>query len=344
MVTSKIKLILLVMIVIGIFLLFFYSYQINYPLAKEGEEVSFVIESGQSSQKIGELLEEQKIIKSGFWLRYYLKTKDYYLKTKDLADKVIAGTFSLSPTMSISQIAKEITTLSTVNTEDHIVLIEGWNASDIGEYLEAKGFCNQKEWLNLIGNFQNRDYDFLDDKSKSNDLEGYLFPDTYRVYKNANCEDILIKLLNNFDRKFSQEMKEDIKSQNKTIFEIITMASIIEKEVRSTEDMKIVSGLFWNRIKNKQALESCATLAYILGEDKSQYSLEDTQVSSPYNTYRNRGLPPGPITNPGLNAIQAAIYPIYTDYNYFLSDPKTKDTIWSKTFEEHVQNKWKYLQ
>jgi UPF0755 protein len=337
MVTSKIKLILLVMIVIGIFLLFFYSYQINYPLAKEGEEVSFVIESGQSSQKIGELLEEQKIIKSGFWLRYYLKTKD-------LADKVIAGTFSLSPTMSISQIAKEITTLSTVNTEDHIVLIEGWNASDIGEYLEAKGFCNQKEWLNLIGNFQNRDYDFLDDKSKSNDLEGYLFPDTYRVYKNANCEDILIKLLNNFDRKFSQEMKEDIKSQNKTIFEIITMASIIEKEVRSTEDMKIVSGLFWNRIKNKQALESCATLAYILGEDKSQYSLEDTQVSSPYNTYRNRGLPPGPITNPGLNAIQAAIYPIYTDYNYFLSDPKTKDTIWSKTFEEHVQNKWKYLQ
>jgi UPF0755 protein len=107
--------------------------------------------------------------------------------------------------------------------------------------------------------------------------------------------------------------------------------------------MEIVSGLFWDRIKNRQALESCATLAYILGENKAQYSLEDTQINSPYNTYRNRGLPPGPITNPGLNAIKAAIYPIYTDYNYFLSDPKTGDTIWSKTFEEHKQNKWKYL-
>jgi len=325
------------LIVLGIFSLFFYSYQINYPLAKEGKEVSFTIKSGQSPQKIAESLEEQKIIKSSFWLRYYLKTND-------LASKVIAGTFSLSPDMSISQIAKKITTLDTISDEDKIFWRPGLNASKIGEYLEDKGFCSQKEWLRLINNYNASNYDFLKDKPKLNNLEGYLFPDTHDVYKNASCNDILIKVLNNFDRKFSKEMREDVKSQGKSIFEIITMASIIEKEVTSIEDMKIVSGLFWNRIKNKQALESCATLAYILGENKAQYSLEDTQISSPYNTYRNRGLPPGPITNPGLNAIQAAIYPTYTDYNYFLSDPKTGNTIWSKTFEEHKQNKWKYLQ
>jgi len=122
------------------------------------------------------------------------------------------------------------------------------------------------------------------------------------------------------------------------------MASIIEKEVRSVDDMEIVSGIFWNRIKNNQALESCATLAYIIGESKSQYSIEDTQINSPYNTYRNRGLTPGPISNPGLRAINAAIYPKDTNYNYFLTDPKTKKTIFSKTFEEHKKNKSIYLE
>jgi peptidoglycan lytic transglycosylase G len=332
----KIKFIITILIILGIFSIFFYSYQINYPLAKEGEEISFVIESGRAPQEIAESLEKQKIIKSSFWLRYYLKSKD-------LANKVIAGTFSLSPTMSISQIAKKITTVNSISTEEEIVLIEGWNASEIGEYLETKDLCSQKEWLSLVKNYKNSNYDFLNDKSQVNDLEGYLFPDTYRIYKDSDCADILVKLLNNFDRKLTKEMKKEIKFQKKTIFEIITMASVIEKEVTSIKDMKIVSGLFWDRIKNRQALESCATLAYILGENKAQYSLEDTQINSPYNTYRHRGLPLGPITNPGLNAIQAAIYPTQTGYNYFLSDPKTGNTIWSKTFEEHIQNKWKYL-
>jgi UPF0755 protein len=121
------------------------------------------------------------------------------------------------------------------------------------------------------------------------------------------------------------------------------MASIIEKEVRSTSDMKIVSGIFWNRIKNGQALQSCATLAYVLGVNKAQYSLEDTKVDSLYNTYKYRGLPPGPIANPGLDAITAAIYPESTNYNYFLSDPATGKTIYSKTLDEHNANKYKYL-
>lgn len=333
---QKIKFIITFIIVLAIFSLFFYSYQINYPLSKEKTEIAFTIKSGQSPEQIAKNLEEAQIIKSSFWLRYYLKTKD-------LSAEIIAGTFSLSPSMSISQIAKKISTLDVISNEDKIVLIEGWNVNEIGEYLENKELCDKKDWLKLINNYNVSNYGFLNDKPASNNLEGYLFPDTYDVYKNASCDDILIKLLNNFDRKISKEIRKDIELQNKSIFEIIIMASIIEKEVTSVEDMKIVSGLFWDRIKYKQALESCATLAYILGENKSQYSLEDTQIDSPYNTYKNRGLPPGPITNPGLNAIEAAVYPTHTDYNYFLSDPKTGNTIWSKTFEEHKQNKWKYL-
>jgi len=121
------------------------------------------------------------------------------------------------------------------------------------------------------------------------------------------------------------------------------MASLIEKEVRTSEDMKIISGIFWQRIENRQGLESCATLAYILGVNKPQYSVVDTKIDSPYNTYKHRGLPPSPIANPGLNAITAAIYPKETDYNYFLSDPATGQTIFSRTLGEHNLNKAKYL-
>ncbi|MEI8361556.1 MAG: endolytic transglycosylase MltG, partial [bacterium] len=125
--------------------------------------------------------------------------------------------------------------------------------------------------------------------------------------------------------------------------EIVTMASVIEKEVRKTADMKIVSGIFWNRLANKQRLESCATLAYILGVNKEQYSLADTKIDSPYNTYQNFGLPIAPIANPGLKAIEAAIYPTKTNYNFFLTAATTGQTIFSSTFAEHVKNKNLYL-
>ncbi|KKQ14969.1 MAG: hypothetical protein US25_C0015G0002 [Candidatus Moranbacteria bacterium GW2011_GWE1_36_7] len=135
---------------------------------------------------------------------------------------------------------------------------------------------------------------------------------------------------------------DEISKQKKTLYDVITMASIIEGEVQTDEDRKIVSGLFWNRLKIGQAFGSDATLEYVLGGNKRQHSLAETKTDSPYNTYLYKGLPPGPVSNPGISAIRAAIYPIETEYNYFLSDPKTGKTIFSKTFEEHVVNKGKY--
>ena len=121
------------------------------------------------------------------------------------------------------------------------------------------------------------------------------------------------------------------------------MASILEREVKSDEDRAIVSGIFWKRLESNYPLESCATIAYILEIDKWRYSVEETRIESPYNTYLNVGLPPTPINNPGLSAIEAAVYPEYTDYNFFLTDPETGVTIFSKTFDEHNANKRKYF-
>ena len=140
------------------------------------------------------------------------------------------------------------------------------------------------------------------------------------------------------------QLNPSILKKNKSIGEIMIMASIVEKEVQTLEDMKIASGIFWKRISNGQRLESDAPLSYILQDTNDQHSGRDLELDSPYNTYRFIGLPPTPISNPGLNAISAAIYPTASKYNFFLTvtiDGKKK-VIYSATFEEHVANRHKY--
>jgi len=205
---------------------------------------------------------------------------------------------------------------------------EGWTAHQMAALLESRGITSAKDYLVLV------------DKEKR---EGFLFPDTYRIYKNSSAEDIIKKMLDNFDAKLAPDLRLAINSQGKTIFDVITMASIIQNEVKNLDDMKVVSGIFWNRIKIGQALGSDATLTYVLGVKKDRHSLEETNLDSPYNTYKYKGLPPGPISNPGINSIVAAIYPTDTDYNYFLTDSNSGQTIFSKTFDEHIKNKAKYL-
>ncbi len=225
-----------------------------------------------------------------------------------------------------------------------ITIPEGWTTKDMDKYFTEIGKFQPGSFLSVVNSpVNNSDYTILADRPEGVGLEGYLFPDTYNIYKKATEKEVIEKMLQNLEKKFKPEWRQEIKNQGKTIYEIITMASIIEKEVRKQEDMEYVSDIFWRRIKNRQGLESCATLAYVLGVNKNQYSIEDTKTNSPYNTYRNKGLPPGPISNPGINAIKAAIYPRSNNYNFFLSAAVTGDTIYSVTFEEHVRNKNKYL-
>lgn len=239
--------------------------------------------------------------------------------------------------------------LVVLKEEKFFRVIEGWRNSDISKELVSKNLLSAKEFDDIVKNDYSSRYAFLKDKPASLDLEGYLYPDTYRVFASSTPEEIIFKMLDNFDKKLDSQMRADILAQGKTIHEILTMASIIEKEAPisyktgNIDNARIVSGIFWNRIKAGQALQSCATLAYILGVNKTQYSEADTNIVSPFNTYRNPGLPPGPIANPGILAIRAAIYPIKTNYNYFLTPSGTKDLVFSATYEEHLRNKNKYL-
>lgn len=344
----------LIYIIIIVFILGVSAYYdgISSP-AENGEmkDASFVISEGEGVKKIGRNLVAEKLIKSQFYF-------EVYVWHKGLEKKFQAGKYGLNTAMNIKDVVRILTSGEVILDETSITVIEGWNLRDIGHYLEGEGMFQTEELMELTG-FPMINYDldktlprpkdysdkfsFLADKPDNYGLEGYLFPDTYQIYKDASIEDIILKLLANFNRKLTPGMREEIKKQKKTIFEIITLASIIQKEVRSEKDMKIVSGVFNNRIENGQPLQSCATLSYILGVNKSIYSIEDTQIDSSYNTYKNYGLPPGPISNPGLKAIEAAIYPENTDYNYFLSKKENGETVFSRTLEEHNLNKAKYL-
>lgn len=233
--------------------------------------------------------------------------------------------------------------------EKTLKIIEGYRNRDIANLLLKNNLATAEEFAQAQENFDVSKFPILTDKPKDTDLEGYLYPDTYRVFASSTATEIITKMISNLEKKISPQMRADINSQGKTINEILTMASIIEKEAPinyasgDNKDAKIISGIFWRRITAGQALQSCATLAYILGVDKAQYSEEDTKVESPYNTYQHRNLPPGPIANPGILAIEAAIYPTATNYNYFLTPSGSKKIIYAATYQEHLNNKNKYL-
>lgn len=329
----KVIIALLILAAIGGF--FYFRNQVYFSHGEHSGTKIFKIEKGQGNGEIAANLEKEGLIAGKIY--FY-----YYLRSRNLTNKIFPGEYQLSGSMAIPEIAAVIT-----NPEEKFIKItfpEGWTAKKMAERLNINSLPGN-EFLSLVSR-PNAEllgkFDFFLDKPGSAALEGYLFPDTYFFPPDYNGEKILIKILTNFNNRLNDGLREEIGKQGKSIYEILTMASIIEGEVKTEADRKIVSGIFWNRIKNGQALQSCATLAYILGVNKKQYSFEDTRTDSPYNTYLIKGLPPGPISNPGLVSIKAAIYPTQSDYNYFLSDPETGNTIFSRTIEEHNANKVKY--
>jgi UPF0755 protein len=291
--------------------------QLNVPLNATGSEKIFIVKEGEGLEKISENLESEELIRNKWMFFYYL-----WLQKK--AGNLQAGEYALSPAMNIPEIANKIIKGEVVENWVKVTVPEGWRNEQIETRLTAFNLIKTGEKL-------------------PEDKEGYLFPDTYYFYKDSTINDIAEKMLANFDKKITEDLRKEIERQGKELYDILIMASLIEKEVITEEDMAIVSNVFWNRLEDDYPLESCATIAYILGIDKWRYSVEDTKIQSPYNTYINKGLPPTPINNPGLSAIKAAIYPIETDYYFFLTDPETGNTIFSETLQEHNVNKRKYF-
>lgn len=316
-------------------------------VAKNFQPTIITVEKGEGVKEIAQKLKSANLIKNSFFF-------EMLAFLTNSRSKFWPGEYNLSSNQSLLKIIKTLTKRESPS-ERLITIIEGWDLEDIGLYLEREGIVKAEEFWKVAGSPPrlkennlsqlidfSQEYEFLKDKPKNIGLEGYLFPDTYRIYQETNIETIIRKMLDNFDRRLTPEMRTEIKRQGKTIFEIITLASIIEKESSDDLERRMIADIFYRRLENKIPLQSCATVNYILGTKKRQPSYQETRTPSLYNTYLHPGLPIGPISNPGLSAIKAVIYPLPNNYWYFLS-PKEGENIFSKTKEEHDKNKAIYL-
>lgn len=242
-----------------------------------------------------------------------------------------------------------------------ITIIPGWDLRDIAVYLQKQGFVSTtQEFYAVVGepavdyrkqkleipslDFSDESYNsILANKLKYVSYEGYLTPDTYRVYKNSTLEEIVKKLIAWRLNNITPEMYSAMEKTNKTFYDVLTMASILEKEVQKLEDKKIVADIFWRRLKMNWALQADSTVHYAVAKEGNVFTTsKDRQVDSLWNTYKYPGLPLSPICNPGLESIKAALYPEKNNYWYFLTDKNGK-VHYAKTLEEQSANRYKYL-
>ncbi|MBU1906680.1 endolytic transglycosylase MltG [Patescibacteria group bacterium] len=336
------------LITIGLLLLIWGVWQVYWSSpAKDAETIAVTIEEGSSLKLVSDDLKEQKIINSKTLFRAYAKWKD-------LDTEIRAGEFYLQPGMSVVDALETLTVLQ-AEPENTLTFLEGWSLRDYGYYLENQGLFQAEELHESVGfpvsagqsetefvSSLRDEYELLASKPTDVPLEGYLFPDTYRFFTDATLEDMVRKMLDNLELKLTDEMLAEIERQGRTVHEVLTLASIVEREARGNEDQAIVADIFWRRLEVGQALQACSTVNYVTGKSDPAVTYEDQAIDSPYNTYLYRGLPPGPIANPGLGAIEATIYPTANNYWYFLTD-NDGNMHYSSTYDEHLSNKATYL-
>ena len=304
-------------------------------------EIAFTVNSGQSLSRVAGNLAEQGIIKNRSVFKYYC---DF----AGLGQKIQAGDYQLKKSMNIFEIAELLTTGDGKPMTATITVIPGWTVADIADMLKKEGvFADTAPFLALCRSGDGlSDYYFIQDELKTTHvsdrkylLEGYLAPNTYEIYLNATPTEILKKLIDQTDVVLTYEWQERADAINMTVDQVLTLASLIEKEAK-TADFAKVSAVFHNRLRQNIKLGSDVTIHYITGERRMALRDSDLAVDSPYNTYRYAGLPLGPICNPSTDAIKAALYPdeafVAENYLYFCSkDPNTGELVFSKTQAEH---------
>jgi len=307
---------------------------------KNAAEVKIEIPEGSSLDAISKLLKEQDVISS----RFFFKT---YTKFANAQSSLQAGVFVLKPKMSFRKIVSALTNAQA--QEIQITIPEGFILQQIGQEI-TKNFSqiSVADWDSVTSspNDFTEQQDILSGIPSGQGLEGYLFPDTYRFRKDAVAKTIAETMIITLKRRLAENsivVPDHLVMQNgMTFHQVLTLASIVEREVRSKEDMAHVAGIFLTRLKIGMALQADSTVNFVTGKQDSSVSITDSKIESPYNTYKYLGLPPGPISNPGMNAIQAVLNPVASNDLYFLTTPAGQ-VIYSKTFDDHVANKYKYL-
>ena len=324
-----------------------YGYYVSnlLPAEKESEEVTFSIESGDSVENVLTNLEEAGLIRNSFVGKIYVKlSKKHEIK---------AGDFILDKSWGTKTIMDVLNDSSSAMTEQiYVTIPEGTWAKDIAKIMEENTNVTAEELLAL---WNDRDYiTELADKyffitpevlnSEHVYLEGYLFPETYAFLKNTSAKAITARFLDHTEEILSQ-YTDLMEASSLNIHEVMTLASVVQYEANTEKDMKLIAGVFFNRMKQGMKLQSSVTVCYALYEFDSWTECEtNSNIKSKYNTYKYEGLPPGPILNPGETAIHAVLEPTKSKYLYFMADVYGNGKVhYAKTYAEHLANVQKYL-
>lgn len=294
------------------------------------EEVTLTIPQGSSVSSISSILENKEVISKDIFFELYVMFTN---QDKDLK----AGIFTFKPNSSMETIVSTINSAPVL--EESIVKVtipEGFTIEQIGERLEENNVCSKSDFIELAKSEPKLDYWFLKDAPN---YEGFLFPDTYDFYYYSTAKQVLSKLVSEFDDKL---VEIGITEETTNIYDVVKKASLIEKEAYHREDMTKISSVIENRIKEDMLLQIDASILYSIGHKDKIYE-SDLQIDDPYNLYKYKGLPPTPICNPGLDAIEATINPAKTNYLFYVADSETKYHHFSKTYEEHQKNISKYM-
>ena len=314
--------------------LVFFIWSYYTPLDSDGAKKTVVIESGSSKQDIASQLSEAGIIRNQLV---------FSVASFVFSSSLKAGEYELSSAMSVKDIIQELSQGEKVE-EVRVVIPEGLNVEEMDELFVESGLLKKGEFLEeaslstaeMLEKY-GEEFEFLR-SVEADSLEGFLFPDTYNFFVDATAEDVVEKLLITFRDK-TKELRADIPA-GQDLLSVVTIASLVQGEVQTHKDMKLVAGIIENRFEADMPLQLDITLVYITG--RRDVRPEDKNIRSPYNTYRNKGLPPGPINNPGLDAIDATINPTMSEYHFYISTPEI-GTIFAETLEEHEANIEKYL-
>ena len=308
------------------------------PQREVGGEVVLTIPPGSTTEQIAELLREAGVIRST--LAFRLRARQ-----SGVDGSFQAGQHVLRRNMTVDE---AIQALQQAEVQDTVLtLIEGWRREEMAAYLQGQNALNASEFLTLTasGRFERS---FLADRPDSASLEGYLFPDTYRIERETTTREFIESLLDQFARKIGGAVSEGFQANGLNVHQAVTLAAIIEREAQVAAERPVIASVFYNRLRIGMPLQADPTVQYAHGYQDSEgrwwkktVTYDDLRVESPYNTYANAGLPPGPICNPGLAALQAVAAPATTDYYYFVAVGDGSH-VFSRTLDEHNANVRKY--
>ncbi|GIV07398.1 MAG: aminodeoxychorismate lyase [Fimbriimonadales bacterium] len=313
----------LLLIALGVFGLWFY--QQTRPLSATFQPQLVRLREPMDADALAQRLHERKLIRNPRLLAWQLKRKG--------KAQIAAGDYEFSPNQSMFEIAEIL--IHERFTRNWVTIPEGWTIARIAERLSERGVADQEEFLQLCQQPQ-RFNDVGMPLPKDLHLEGYLFPSTYRLPPGTGAEQAIRTMLHTTRQQVYLRYKDAIHQRGLTFHELLTIASMIEKEVLHDDERPRVASVIYNRLKIQMPLQIDATVLYGMGYWKERVLHKDLRHPSPYNTYLNRGLPPGPIANPGLASIRAALQPERTEYLFYVAQSDGYHRF-SRTYEEHLR-------